>query len=109
MNDLMKNMILWIVIAVVLVSVFNNFGPKPTTSRALDYSEFVAAVKQGSVTRVEIAGRTIHGETSTGERFTTYSPDDPKLVDDLLQNNVMINSESGSKIEVTGTCIEMTP
>ena len=93
MNDLMKNMILWIVIAVVLVSVFNNFGPKPTTSRALDYSEFVAAVKQGSVTRVEIAGRTIHGETSTGERFTTYSPDDPKLVDDLLQNNVMIKAK----------------
>ena len=93
MNDLMKNMILWIVIAVVLVSVFNNFGPKPTASRALDYSEFVAAVKQGSVTRVEIAGQTIYGETSTGERFTTYSPDDPKLVDDLLNNNVMIKAK----------------
>jgi cell division protease FtsH len=89
----MKNMILWIVIAVVLVSVFNNFGPKPTASRTLDYSEFVAAVKQGSVTRVEIAGQTIYGETSTGERFTTYSPDDPKLVDDLLNNNVMIKAK----------------
>ncbi len=93
MNDLMKNLILWIVIAIVLVSVFNNFGPKPTASRALDYSEFVAAVKQGSVTKVEIAGRTIHGETSTGERFTTYSPNDPKLVDDLLNNNVMIKAK----------------
>jgi cell division protease FtsH len=89
----MKNLILWIVIAIVLVSVFNNFGPKPTASRALDYSEFVAAVKQGAVTKVEIAGRTIHGETSTGERFTTYSPDDPKLVDDLLNNNVMIKAK----------------
>jgi cell division protease FtsH len=92
LNDLMKNLILWIVIAVVLVSVFNNFGPKPTPSRALDYSEFVAAVKQGSVTRVEIAGSTVYGETSTGERFTTYTPDDPKLVDDLLNNNVMIKA-----------------
>ncbi len=93
MNDLMKNLILWIVIAIVLVSVFNNFGPKPTASRTLDYSEFVAAVKQGAVIKVEIAGRTIHGETSTGERFTTYSPDDPKLVDDLLSNNVMIKAK----------------
>ena len=93
MNDLMKNLILWIVIAIVLVSVFNNFGPKPTASRTLDYSEFVAAVKQGAVTKVEIAGRTIRGETSTGERFTTYSPNDPKLVDDLLNNNVMIKAK----------------
>ncbi len=77
MNDLMKNLILWIVIAIVLVSVFNNFGPKPTASRALDYSEFISAVKQGAVTKVVIAGRTIRGETSTGEQFTTYSPDDP--------------------------------
>ena len=92
MSDLAKNLILWIVIAIVLVSVFNNFGPKPSASKPLDYSEFVAAVKQGVVSKVTIAGSTIHGETATGERFITYSPDDPKLVDDLLNNNVMISA-----------------
>ncbi|NOX75540.1 MAG: ATP-dependent zinc metalloprotease FtsH [Gammaproteobacteria bacterium] len=90
MSDLAKNLILWIVIAIVLVSVFNNFGPKPSAAKSLDYSEFVAAVKQGSISNVEIAGRTIHGMTAGGERFATYSPDDPKLIDDLLENGVNV-------------------
>ncbi len=90
MSDLAKNLILWVVIAIVLVSVFNNFGPKPTAAKPLDYSEFVAAVKQGSISNVEIAGRTIHGMTAGGERFSTYSPDDPKLIDDLLENGVNV-------------------
>jgi len=90
LSDLAKNLILWIVIAIVLVSVFNNFGPKPSAAKSLDYSEFVAAVKQGSISNVEIAGRTIHGMTAGGERFATYSPDDPKLIDDLLENGVNV-------------------
>lgn len=92
MSDLAKNLVLWVVIAVVLVSVFNNFGPKPSSAKPLDYSEFVAAVKQGSVSKVTIVGNTIHGETATGERFTTFSPDDPGLIADLLNNNVVIDA-----------------
>ena len=93
MNDLAKNLVLWVVIAIVLVSVFNNFGPKPTSAKPMDYSEFVTAVKQGSVSKVEIAGRTIRGLTANGERFTTYSPDDPGLIADLLNNGVIINAK----------------
>jgi len=93
LNDLAKNLILWVVIAIVLVSVFNNFGPRPTSAKSMDYSEFVGAVKQGSVTKVEIAGRTIHGMTSNGDRFTTYSPDDPGLIADLLNSGVIINAK----------------
>jgi len=92
LSDLAKNLVLWVVIAVVLVSVFNNFGPKPSSAKTLDYSEFVAAVKQGSVSKVTIVGNTIHGQTATGERFTTYSPEDPGLIADLLNNNVMIEA-----------------
>jgi len=93
LNDLAKNLVLWVVIAIVLVSVFNNFGPKPTSAKPMDYSEFVTAVKQGSVSKVEIAGRTIRGLTANGERFTTYSPDDPGLIADLLNNGVIINAK----------------
>ena len=93
MSDLAKNLVLWIVIAVVLVSVFNNFGPRPTSAKAMDYSEFVAAVKQGSVTKVEIAGRSIRGLTANGDRFTTYSPDDPGLIADLLNSGVIIDAK----------------
>ncbi len=93
MSDLAKNLVLWVVIAIVLVSVFNNFGPKPTSAKPMDYSEFVTAVKQGSVSKVEIAGRTIRGLTANGERFTTYSPDDPGLIADLLNSGVIINAK----------------
>jgi len=93
LSDLAKNLVLWVVIAIVLVSVFNNFGPRPTSAKSMDYSEFVAAVKQGSVTKVEIAGRTIRGMTSNGDRFTTYSPDDPGLISDLLNSGVIIDAK----------------
>jgi cell division protease FtsH len=59
----------------------------------MDYSEFVAAVRQGTVSKVEIIGRSVRGLTNSGERFSTYTPDDPKLVDDLLNNNVVIEAK----------------
>ena len=93
MNDLAKNLLLWIVIAIVLVSVFNNFGPRPSSTKPLEYSEFVASVKNGIVERVLIEGRSIHGITNTGERFTTYSPGDPGLIGDLLDNGVLIEAK----------------
>lgn len=94
MNDLVKNLLLWVVIAIVLVSVFNNFGPRPERTKTLEYSEFVASVKNGSVTRVLIEGEVIHGITSNGENFTTYAPDDPRLIDDLLDNGVRVEAKA---------------
>ena len=94
MNDLAKNLILWIVIAIVLVSVFNNFGPRPTSAKQIEYSQFLSDVKQGNVQKVVIEGKTIHGITHSGDRFSTYSPgDDPGMINDLLQNNVIIDAK----------------
>jgi cell division protease FtsH len=93
LSDLAKNLILWVVIAIVLVSVFNSFGPRQMSAKPMEYSEFVAAVRQGTVSKVEIVGHSIRGLTTSGERFSTYSPDDPKLVDDLLNNNVVIDAK----------------
>jgi len=90
LNDMAKNIILWVVIAVVLISVFNNFGPPQVASQQLSYSEFIADVRQGSVRDVVIDGRSIKGTMQGGEKFTTYSPGDPGLVGDLLANNVEI-------------------
>ena len=85
-----KNLILWVVIAVVLMSVFNSFGPPAPRANQLGYSDFIAQVKAGNVARVTIQDRTVHGEMATGERFQTYAPDDPKMIDDLLANNVVV-------------------
>ena len=94
MNDLAKNLILWVVIAIVLVSVFNNFGPRPSSAKKLEYSQFLADVKQGSVKKVLLEGRTIRGETHSGERFTSYSPgNDPGLISDLLESGVVIDAK----------------
>ncbi|RCX28333.1 ATP-dependent zinc metalloprotease FtsH [Thioalbus denitrificans] len=87
-----KNIILWVVIAVVLMSVFNNFSPRQPANQPLDYSQFIADVKSGQVQKVLIDGRNIQGVTVNGERFSTYSPGDAGLVGDLLENNVTIEA-----------------
>ena len=92
-----KNLILWVVIAVVLMSVFNNFTTTRATPRGLTYSDFIEQVKQGGVKEVTIQGRTIQGITDSGQSFSTYSPGDAGLVGDLLNNNVIIKAAPPDK------------
>jgi cell division protease FtsH len=87
-----KNIILWVVIAVVLISVFNNFSPPQVASQQIPYSEFIQRVENGEIKEVVIDDRTIHGSTQGGEKFSTYSPGDPGLVGDLLENKVLIQA-----------------
>ncbi|WP_193496461.1 ATP-dependent zinc metalloprotease FtsH [Nitrincola alkalisediminis] len=89
-----KNLVLWLVIAAVLLTVFNNFSTEPD-ARTLSYSEFVTEVQSGRVSKVVIDGFTITGQRPTGESFVTIRPavQDPKLIDDLLANNVAIEGK----------------
>ncbi|MEN8128808.1 MAG: ATP-dependent zinc metalloprotease FtsH [Pseudomonadota bacterium] len=97
MNDMVKNLILWAVIAIVLMSVFNNFSPRGPTPTALSYSEFIAEVKSGRVKSVEIDGRTVQGISIAGEEFTTYAPDDPQMINDLLASEVKVEANPPEK------------
>jgi len=85
-----KNLILWVVIAVVLMAVFNNFGPPQKHTNSIGYSDFIGQVKSGQVGQVIIQDHNIHGTLVGGEKFNTYAPDDPKMLDDLLANNVKV-------------------
>ncbi|MCV6639305.1 ATP-dependent zinc metalloprotease FtsH [Candidatus Albibeggiatoa sp. nov. NOAA] len=87
-----KNLLLWVVIALVLMMVFNNFGPQPTSSQQLEYSEFLEAVEQGRVQRVTIEGKEIEGFMQDNSRFVTYNPGDNGLIGDLIKNNVQISA-----------------
>ena len=88
---MVKNLILWIVIAVVLMSVFNNFGTRTKRGDgSISYSQFLDSVKAGQVQHVVIDEHTIKGKMQAGEKFKTYAPEDPHLVDDLLANGVEI-------------------
>ena len=99
MNDMLKNMLVWIVIAVVIMSVFNNFIPQKESSTNLSYSEFINQVKSNAVRSVviEADGKTISGTYNNGTTFLTYGLNDPKLVDDLLSNNIEILTQPPAK------------
>ena len=71
MNDMAKNLVLWLVIAAVLLTVFNNFNEKAESNR-LSYSDFVKEVQDDRVSKVIIDGYIIQGQRSNGEMFETY-------------------------------------
>ncbi|SJM96411.1 ATP-dependent zinc metalloprotease FtsH [Crenothrix polyspora] len=93
MNDTIKNILLWVVIAIVLMSIFNNFAPQNERGdQSLSYSQFIHAVKAGQVQQVMIDEHIIKGKMQGGQVFRTYAPSDTHLVDDLLANNVEIKA-----------------
>jgi len=91
LNDMAKNLILWLIIAIVLFSVFNNFNVQPTALR-LDYSQFVEEVDRGNVRRAIVGDHLISGERTNGEKFEVVIPTIPDLglMGDLLEHNVVI-------------------
>jgi cell division protease FtsH len=97
LNDLIKNLITWAIIAVVLVSIFNHYASVDEEPAPLTYSEFLSNVRNGSVTQVHIesglAGNRISGRTADGKDFSSFGPPDPKLVDELVENKVEITAE----------------
>ncbi len=97
MNDMTKNLLLWVVIAVVLMSVFNNFTATKATPKSMPYSAFIELVRQGDVKEVVINGRNIEGVKESGERFSSFAPDDGGLVGELLENNVTITAQPPEK------------
>ena len=94
MNDVVKNLVLWVVIAVVLLSVFHSFGDKGSSAQSLIYSDFISQVKQGQVREVIIEGQTISGKLVSGAPFSTYSPE--------TSNNALMGYLEESNVSVLG-------
>ncbi|WOJ95263.1 ATP-dependent zinc metalloprotease FtsH [Congregibacter variabilis] len=86
-----KNLLLWLVIAAVLLSIFNNFSMQTPTERVV-YSEFIQEIQRDQIRKVTIDGLTIAGERFDGSYFETTRPmvEDPKLIDDLLTHQVEV-------------------
>ncbi|TXH03402.1 MAG: ATP-dependent zinc metalloprotease FtsH [Nevskiaceae bacterium] len=95
MNDLAKNLLLWVVILVVLMGVFQSFNGRGHATSALAYSDFLSQVKQGNVSDVTIEGQNIRGELKGGTRFTAISPetDNRAMIGTLIDNNVKFDGE----------------
>ena len=93
MNNLIKNVAIWLVIALVLMTVFNQFSVRQQQSSSMEYSQFIEEVKLGNIAKVTIEGRVLKGVKSNGSKFTTYSPSDPWMVSDLLKAGVIIEAK----------------
>ena len=95
---MVKNLILWVVIALVMMTVFKNFS-NPTMSGEITYSQFISDVKTGRIGTVSIEGNSITGNHTDGTRFTTYSPEtnNDSLIGTLLENNVEIKGAEPNK------------
>jgi len=101
MSDLVKNLMLWVVVAVVLMVVFQSFSPKTAGSQDIIYSQFMSDVRNDRIKEVDIASdeRSIKFERNDGTKGVTNAPRrDERLIDDLLKHNVAIQQapqESG--------------
>lgn len=91
---MVKNLIFWLFITVVLMSVFQNFNSSDTGNHRVDYSTFLSEVNQDQVREAYINGRTISVTKKDSSKYITYIPiNDPKLLDNLLTKNVKIIGE----------------
>ena len=100
MSDMAKNLILWVVIAVVLMSVFQGYSPSSSSSQKMDYSTFLDNVRDGQVATVEVKSdqRTIEGAKRTGEKFTTIMPlYDQDLINDLDRKGITMKGQEAEE------------
>ena len=93
MNSFSKNLVLWAAICMVMIVLFNLFNQQPVSSNDLNYTEFLSKVRNNEVVSVKIQGSRISGVLVNDQRFTSYAPDDPTLVDTLVKSNVQVKAE----------------
>jgi cell division protease FtsH len=93
LNNMLKNLVIWLVIGLVLMTVFNQFNTRQSAQAPMEYSQFLEEVKAGKISKVTIEGRQLKATTAEGKRVTSYSPGDIWLVSDLLKYGVKIEAK----------------
>src|SRR5580692_1263329 len=93
LNNLFKNLAIWMIIALVLMTVVNQFSNRQPPPSTMEYSQFYEEVKAGRIAKVLIEGRVLKATTQDNKRVNVYSPGDPWLVSDLLKYNVKIEAK----------------
>ena len=93
MNNMFKNMAVWLVIGLVLMTLFNQFNGRQTPQASMEYSEFMGEVSRGNITKVVIEGRVLKATTIDNKKVTSYAPADLWMISDLLKNNVQVEAK----------------
>ena len=94
MNNIAKSIAIWLVVALVLMTVFNQFSGQGKAETQVKYSDFMQQVKEGRVASAQIDGRVVHGKMQDGKEFSTYTPNDLWMVNDLLKYNVQVEAKA---------------
>tara|TARA_Y100001970_G_scaffold147816_1_gene181436 strand:- start:4137 stop:6038 length:1902 start_codon:yes stop_codon:yes gene_type:complete len=99
MKNFSKNIILWIVIGILLIALFNLFQNNSTNnqSKEISFSDFLIATENGNISEVKIIGNNVSGFFEDGRTFSTYSPNYPDLVDKLNESGVKIIAEPADR------------
>ncbi|WP_448547226.1 ATP-dependent zinc metalloprotease FtsH [Thalassotalea fusca] len=105
MSDMAKNLILWLVIAVVLMSVFQSFTPGQNNEQLMDYTRFVQDLRQGQIREVTVDNSVISGVKRSGEAFTTLIPGtyDRDLINDLVKYGVKAKGKAPEEQSILTT------
>jgi cell division protease FtsH len=100
LNNIGKNLALWVIIALLVVALFNLFqsSSRNGASQSLAFSDFLAQVESGQVSDVTIEGNDVTGTLRNGTQFKTYTPDDPQLVQRLTDQGVRITAAPVERI-----------
>jgi cell division protease FtsH len=93
LNNIAKSIAIWLVVALVLMTVFNQFSGQGKSESQVKYSQFMQEVKDGRIASVQIDGRVVRGKTQEGKEFSTYAPNDLWMVNDLLKYNVQVEAK----------------
>jgi len=97
---IVRVVVVLVVVGAVLYSLFNHNVPVYEENHALPYSDFIESIRSRNISEVVIVGTDIAGRRSNGERFTTYNPNDPRLIDELLEYGVKIKVEKQQQTSV---------
>ena len=92
MNNLFKNLAIWMVIGVVLMTVFNQFNARQITPNTMEYSQFMEEARAGRISKAVVDGRVVKATTQDGRQVTVYTPgvQDIWMVSDLMRSGVSV-------------------
>ncbi|MCB1917733.1 MAG: ATP-dependent metallopeptidase FtsH/Yme1/Tma family protein, partial [Rhodocyclaceae bacterium] len=94
MNNLFKNLAIWVVIGIVLMTVFNQFNTRQVAQNTMEYSQFMEEARSGRISKVLVDGRVLKATTQEGRQITVYTPgvQDIWMVSDLMKYGVKVTA-----------------
>lgn len=94
MNSSFSKIAVWMVIALVLFTVFRQFDSRPATQQSVSYTEFMSDASAGKVRKVDIQGDVLHVTPDNGQPYTITSPGDLWMVSDLMKAGVQVSGKA---------------